>query len=33
MLESALADCERALVPADPLTTAIRESLEAVWRG
>ena len=33
MLESALADCERALAPADPLTVAVRESLDAVSRG
>jgi hypothetical protein len=30
MLESTLADCERALAPGDPLTAAVRESLEAV---
>jgi hypothetical protein len=30
LLRAALADCERVLPPADPLTQAVRESLTAM---
>ncbi len=33
LLTSALADCERLLPAGDPLTDAIRDSLDAVARG
>jgi hypothetical protein len=33
LLRSALADCERVLAPGDPLTAAVRDSLDAVSRG
>jgi hypothetical protein len=33
ILQKTLADCERVLAPGDPLTAAVRDSLDAVSRG
>jgi hypothetical protein len=33
LLKNTLADCERVLAPGDPLTVAVRESLDAVAQG